>query len=172
MTNQQYTTAAFTNTTKRDQLSLTLALQFGGKLDWGPTAICGDDHTYGGQGNPSSGERFHAAPNIDHRQKFVRDGICEWLAWLRTEIGFDGYRLDFAKGFGGVHFRLHMHCINADSIVRHEVTQCLCKNPPRSLMHAFKRLHVQLHRRTPSPEVNGMGMFSCMACGPGCMGNS
>jgi alpha-amylase len=77
-------------------------MQFGGKLDWDATAICGDDQEYGGLGHPSTGERFHAAPNIDHKQPFVREGICEWLNWLRQDIGIDGYRLDFAKGFGGV----------------------------------------------------------------------
>jgi hypothetical protein len=81
---------------------IVMAVQFGGKLDWDATAICGDDHEYGGRGNPSTGDRFHAAPNIDHSQNFVRDGIVEWLTWLRSDVGIDGYRLDFAKGFAGL----------------------------------------------------------------------
>ena len=75
--------------------------QFGGRLDWDANAICGDDHNFRGRGNPSTGDHFHAAPNVDHTQDFVREGICEWLNWLRSDIGIDGYRLDFARGFGG-----------------------------------------------------------------------
>ncbi|CAL2231671.1 unnamed protein product [Prunus armeniaca] len=55
-----------------------------------------------GRGNKSSGECFHAAPNIDHSQDFVRKDIKEWLHWLsREEIGYDGWRLDFVRGFWG-----------------------------------------------------------------------
>jgi len=36
-----------------------------------------------GRGNKSSGDNFHAAPNIDHSQDFVRKDIKEWLCWLR-----------------------------------------------------------------------------------------
>ncbi|KAK6139275.1 hypothetical protein DH2020_026980 [Rehmannia glutinosa] len=35
------------------------------------------------RGNKSSGDNFHAAPNIDHSQDFVRKDIKEWLRWLR-----------------------------------------------------------------------------------------
>lgn len=49
---------------------------------------------------PSSkftGDFFHAAPNIDHSQKFVRKDIIEWMKWLRADFGFDGWRLDFVR---------------------------------------------------------------------------
>lgn len=36
-----------------------------------------------GRGNKSSGDCFHAAPNIDHSQDFVRKDLTEWLCWLR-----------------------------------------------------------------------------------------
>lgn len=36
-----------------------------------------------GRGNKSSGDNFHAAPNIDHSQEFVRKDLKEWLCWLR-----------------------------------------------------------------------------------------
>ncbi|KAK9090846.1 hypothetical protein Sjap_024023 [Stephania japonica] len=74
---------------------------FGGKLAWGPEAIVCDDPNFQGRGNPSSGDIFHAAPNIDHSQEFVRRDIKEWLNWLRNDIGFDGWRLDFVRGFSG-----------------------------------------------------------------------
>ncbi|CAK9193722.1 unnamed protein product [Sphagnum troendelagicum] len=74
---------------------------FGGKLDWGPEAIVKDDPNFQGHGNPSSGDFFHAAPNIDHSQAFVRKDIKEWMKWLRNDFQFDGWRLDFVRGFWG-----------------------------------------------------------------------
>ncbi|CAH9123882.1 unnamed protein product [Cuscuta epithymum] len=74
---------------------------FGGRLNWDEHAIVADDPHFQGRGNKSSGDNFHAAPNIDHSQEFVRKDIKEWLCWLREEIGYDGWRLDFVRGFWG-----------------------------------------------------------------------
>ncbi|XP_057762914.1 alpha-amylase 3, chloroplastic-like [Arachis stenosperma] len=74
---------------------------FGGRLNWDERAIVADDPHFQGRGNKSSGENFDAAPNIDHSQEFVRKDIIEWLCWLRKEVGYDGWRLDFARGFWG-----------------------------------------------------------------------
>lgn len=85
---------------------------FGGKLAWGPEAIVCDDPNFQGRGNPSSGDIFHAAPNIDHSQGFVRRDIKEWLNWLRNEIGFDGWRLDFVRGFSGGYVKEYIEVSN------------------------------------------------------------
>ncbi|XP_044488895.1 alpha-amylase 3, chloroplastic isoform X2 [Mangifera indica] len=74
---------------------------FGGHLNWDDRAVVCDDPHFQGRGNKSSGDNFHAAPNIDHSQDFVRKDIKEWLCWLRREIGYDGWRLDFVRGFWG-----------------------------------------------------------------------
>ncbi|PPD80661.1 hypothetical protein GOBAR_DD22412 [Gossypium barbadense] len=92
---------------------------FGGRLNWDDRAVVADDPhfqvlmfslilkalaiqgTFEGRGNKSSGDNFHAAPNIDHSQEFVRKDLKEWLGWLREEIGYDGWRLDFVRGFWG-----------------------------------------------------------------------
>ncbi|XAR65154.1 Alpha-amylase [Bertholletia excelsa] len=74
---------------------------FGGRLNWDDRAIVADDPHFQGRGNKSSGDNFHAAPNIDHSQEFVRRDLKEWLCWLRKEIGYDGWRLDFVRGFWG-----------------------------------------------------------------------
>ncbi|KAK8604393.1 hypothetical protein V6N13_099337 [Hibiscus sabdariffa] len=74
---------------------------FGGRLNWDDRAVVCDDPHFQGRGNKSSGDSFRAAPNIDHSQDFVRKDIKEWLGWLRQEIGYDGWRLDFVRGFWG-----------------------------------------------------------------------
>ncbi|XP_057448311.1 alpha-amylase 3, chloroplastic-like isoform X2 [Lotus japonicus] len=74
---------------------------FGGRLNWDDCAVVADDPHFQGRGNNSSGDNFHAAPNIDHSQEFVRKDLKEWLCWLRNEIGYDGWRLDFVRGFWG-----------------------------------------------------------------------
>ncbi|XP_019195534.1 PREDICTED: uncharacterized protein LOC109189197 [Ipomoea nil] len=85
---------------------------FGGKLAWGPEAIVCDDPNFQGRGNPSSGDVFHAAPNVDHSQDFVRKDIKEWLNWLRNDIGFDGWRLDFVRGFSGGYVKEYIEASN------------------------------------------------------------
>jgi len=85
---------------------------FGGKFSWGPEAIVRDDPNFQGRGNPSSGDIFHAAPNIDHSQDFVRRDIKEWINWLRTDIGFDGWRLDFVRGFWGGYVKEYIEASN------------------------------------------------------------
>uniref|UniRef100_A0A0A0KVT9 alpha-amylase n=1 Tax=Cucumis sativus TaxID=3659 RepID=A0A0A0KVT9_CUCSA len=58
------------------------------------------------------GDIFHAAPNIDHSQDFVRRDIKEWLNWLRNDIGFDGWRLDFVRGFSGTYVKEYIETSN------------------------------------------------------------
>ncbi len=54
--------------------------------------VVGDDWKFKGKGANSSGDSFGAAPNIDHTAAAVKSGLSEWLRWLRSEIGFDGWR--------------------------------------------------------------------------------
>ena len=90
---------------------------FGGRLAWDARAVVGDDPNFRGRGNRSSGDAFPAAPNIDHSQDFVKQDLSEWLIWLRTHAGFDGWRLDFVKGFHGGHVKAYMEASRPQFVV-------------------------------------------------------
>ncbi len=75
--------------------------KFGGRLAWDASVVCCNNPAFGGRGNPKQGEDYVAAPNIDHTNERVRSDYVEWLKFLRNSIGFDGWRLDFARGYLG-----------------------------------------------------------------------
>ena len=84
---------------------------YGGCLAWNSDAIVCDDNNFQGTGNKSTGMLFHAAPNVDHSQDIVKRDIIEWLLWLKTYIGYDGFRFDFVIGFDGLHIKDYMSCV-------------------------------------------------------------
>ena len=74
---------------------------YGGRMNWGPWAITEDSTAYGGTGKRKKEENFTAAPNIDHSNETVQRDISEWLNYLRSDVGFEGWRFDFVKGYPG-----------------------------------------------------------------------
>ena len=43
--------------------------------------------------------------------------IKHWLSWLRSDVGFDGWRFDFVKGYGGRHVREYVEATQPDLAV-------------------------------------------------------
>lgn len=81
--------------------------KYGGRLEWPRTAITSNNHVFGGEGNRKSLEDYTAAPNIDHSQEFVQKDLSAWLKFLKN-IGFQGWRFDFVKGYAGEYTRMYI----------------------------------------------------------------
>ncbi|KAI8471662.1 MAG: alpha-amylase [Monoraphidium minutum] len=75
----------------------------GERIDWGQWAVTCDDPLFNGQGNADTGADYPAAPDLDHKNPQLRAALAEWLAWLQADLGFGGWRLDFAKGYAAAY---------------------------------------------------------------------
>lgn len=64
----------------------------------GKWAITCNDPNFQGSGNPDTGDDYGPAPDLDHANPELREALKEWLAWLKSDIGFSGWRFDFARG--------------------------------------------------------------------------
>ena len=74
--------------------------KFGGRLAWDKSYLCNNNPQFGGTGAHKKQEDYVAAPNLDHSQERVRNDLKAWMKWLRNNVGFDGWRFDYVKGYG------------------------------------------------------------------------
>lgn len=38
--------------------------------------------------------------DLDHTNEMLRLSLVDWMNWLKNDIGFEGWRFDFVKGYG------------------------------------------------------------------------
>lgn len=58
-------------------------------------------------GAADTGENWGGARDLDHTSTYVQDDVKAYLNWLKGEFGYDGWRYDFVKGFGGEYVGLY-----------------------------------------------------------------
>lgn len=39
-------------------------------------------------------------PDLDHANPKLREALKQWLLFLKEDVGFEGWRFDFVKGYG------------------------------------------------------------------------
>ena len=60
---------------------------------------------HGLKADPNTNGGFNAGRDIDHSNPLVRQGIKDWMLWLKNTIGFDGWRYDFVHGFDPIYIK-------------------------------------------------------------------
>ncbi len=54
-----------------------------------------------------TGEQYTSARDLDHTSAYVQEAVIAYLKWLRTEMEYDGFRYDVAKGFTASYFNTY-----------------------------------------------------------------
>src|SRR5690242_16471542 len=68
---------------------------------WGSWAVTRGDEWTGATGNADTGDGYGAARDLDHTNATVQGDLKSWMNWLKSSIGYDGWRYDYVKGFNG-----------------------------------------------------------------------
>ena len=74
---------------------------------WGADSVCKGDEWPGAAGNYDTGEGYAAARDIDHTKAYVQTSIKDWMNWLKSYIGYDGWRYDFVRGYSGYYNQMY-----------------------------------------------------------------
>jgi len=73
-------------------------------VDWTLADICSDDECGTGTGNADCGGHGEWARDIDQDAAHVQGNVVTYLSYLKNELGYVGFRYDYAKGFETKHF--------------------------------------------------------------------
>jgi alpha-amylase len=66
-----------------------------------PAAVASGDECHCGTGAADTGESVPYGRDLDHTNASVRAEVKKWLLWLKSDVGFAGWRYDMVKGYGG-----------------------------------------------------------------------
>ncbi|MBR6490673.1 MAG: chitobiase/beta-hexosaminidase C-terminal domain-containing protein, partial [Muribaculaceae bacterium] len=73
-------------------------------ISWSSDDVCSDDESGRGTGNPDCGGKGQWARDIDHHSPATRLKILKFLDFLKNDLGYVGYRYDYAMGFEEKHY--------------------------------------------------------------------
>ena len=73
-------------------------------ISWDKYDVCSDDESGQGAGNPDCGGRGQWARDIDHHSPATRAKVLKFLDFLKNDLGYVGFRYDYAMGFEEKHF--------------------------------------------------------------------
>ncbi len=80
-------------------------------ISWTSDDVCSDDECkigqnvyYPGTGNPDCGGKGEWARDIDHHSPVTQQKVLKFLDYLKNDLGYVGYRYDYAMGFEEKHF--------------------------------------------------------------------
>lgn len=68
------------------------------------------------RGARDTGDGFDGGRDLDHTNPVVQQGIIEWMENLK-ELGFAGWRFDYAKGFDGAYIGYYNQAVETDFAV-------------------------------------------------------
>ncbi len=68
---------------------------------WGSWAVVTGDEWTGATGGSDTGDGYSAARDLDHTHGTVQSDLKSWMNWLKSSIGYDGWRYDYVKGYAG-----------------------------------------------------------------------
>ncbi|WP_239470039.1 glucan 1,4-alpha-maltotetraohydrolase domain-containing protein [Archangium violaceum] len=68
---------------------------------WGSWSVTRGDEWTGATGNTDTGDGYSAARDLDHTHATVQSDLKGWMNWLKSSIGYDGWRYDYVKGYAG-----------------------------------------------------------------------
>lgn len=79
----------------------------------GPEHICSTDEVRNAPGQakptgaPDTGEDFSGARDLDHTNATVQNNVKNYCKFLLEDLGYIGFRIDMAKGYGGQYTKIY-----------------------------------------------------------------